>query len=156
MQSITKFLEVLRMRQWVLMHYRIPNQPSAGRVYIWRKMKSLGAKLLHDSVWVLPYTPRTYEQFQWLATEISDLKGEAMLWQASLTLREQEDQLIEQFSATVLGEYEDILADLQASQANLAELARRYHQVKIKDYFGCALGQQVYEILLQKREESQE
>jgi len=40
------------------------------RVYIWRKLKRLGAVLFQDVVWVLPNAARILEQFQRLAAEI--------------------------------------------------------------------------------------
>ena len=63
------------MGKWVLLHYKIPPEPSAPRVYIWRKLKRIGAILYQDAVWVLPDNPRTREQFQWLAAEVVDLGG---------------------------------------------------------------------------------
>jgi len=63
------------MITWLLLHYRLPAQPSALRVYIWRKLKRLSAILLNDAVWVLPDTPRTAEHFQWLAAEIQEMQG---------------------------------------------------------------------------------
>ncbi|HEV2458330.1 MAG TPA: Chromate resistance protein ChrB, partial [Ktedonobacterales bacterium] len=74
------------MHQWVLLVYKVPPEPSARRVYVWRKLKRLGAILLHDAVWVLPATPATREQFQWLATEIEELAGSALVWEATLRL----------------------------------------------------------------------
>ena len=62
--------------KWLLLAYKVQREPSANRVYVWRQMKQLGAILLQDAVWVLPETPRTREQFQWLAAEISELGGE--------------------------------------------------------------------------------
>ena len=56
---------------WLLLVYRIPREPTAGRVFVWRKLKQLGAIALQDAAWVLPKTPRTQEQFQWLAAEIT-------------------------------------------------------------------------------------
>ena len=55
---------------WLLLAYKIPREPSASRVYVWRKMKQLGAVLLQDAVWVLPESARTREQFQWLAADL--------------------------------------------------------------------------------------
>ncbi len=101
------------MRQWVLLHYRVPPTPSARRVYVWRKLKTLGALLLHDSVWVLPDTAWTAEQFQWLAAEITELHGDAMLWQAHLTLPGQEETLIHRFLAASEAEYQPIWQALQ-------------------------------------------
>ncbi len=52
------------MQAWMLLHYKLPREPTAPRVYVWRKLKRLGALLLHDAVWVLPATPSTRENFQ--------------------------------------------------------------------------------------------
>ena len=50
-------------RMWLLLAYKVPRDPSAARVYVWRKLKKLGAVALQDAVWVLPSTPQTLEQF---------------------------------------------------------------------------------------------
>src|SRR5690348_15616912 len=50
--------------QWLLLIYKFPREPTASRVYDWRKLKQLGAIALQDAVWVLPATPRTQEQLQ--------------------------------------------------------------------------------------------
>jgi hypothetical protein len=76
---------------WVLIHYKVPTEPTSLRVYIWRKLKRLGAILCFDAVWALPSTPRTQEQFQWLAAEVTEMGGDALLWQAQLLSRAQEE-----------------------------------------------------------------
>ncbi len=140
------------MHQWLLLHYKVPREPSASRVYVWRKLKRLGAVLLHDAIWVLPATPRTLEQFQWLAAEIVELEGEALLWEARLSQPEQEERLIQQLIAQVETGYREILAELATSQGEVeidrAALSRRYQQLKQQDYFQSKLGQQVREALL--------
>lgn len=65
--------------QWLLLTYRIPREPTSGRVYVWRKLKQLGAISVQGAIWVLPTTPRTREQFQWLASEILELQGAVTL-----------------------------------------------------------------------------
>ena len=100
------------------MVYKIPREPSAPRVSVWRKLKQLGAALLHDSVWVLPATPRTKEQFQWLAAEISELGGETMLWISETTTASQHQMLIKQFSAKTDVAYNEIMAELQKKNAD--------------------------------------
>jgi hypothetical protein len=118
---------------------------------VWRKLKRLGAILLHDAVWVLPATSRTREQFQWLATEIHDLGGSALLWEATEAFTGQDAGLVEQFMAQVDGEYREILAELKKLDVDLAVLSRRYQQVKAQDYFDSPLGQQVRETLISAR-----
>lgn len=139
------------MNQWVLLVYKVPTEPSARRVYVWRKLKKLGAILLHDAVWILPSTERTREQFQWLASEIVEMGGEALLWEAHQLLNRQEEQLVQQFTRQAEDVYQEILDALHHPEADLAGLSRRYQQAKSQDYFGTALEAQVREALLQAR-----
>ncbi len=140
------------MTNWLLLLYSVPNEPSARRVYVWRKLKGLGALLVHDSAWVLPATPHTREKLQWLATEIKDMEGgAAMLWEAQQVFTGQEDTLVRQFTEQVEGIYRTILANLDKDDADLVALSRQYQQAKSQDYFHSALGEQVREALVQQR-----
>ena len=136
---------------WVLLVYRIPREPTSSRATIWRKLKRLGALLLHDAVWVLPATPWTREQFQWLAVEIGELEGEAYLWESRLLLNGQEDALVRQFQARVDAAYQEILDGLEQDDADLVALSRKYQQVRAQDYFHSEVGLQVRERLMSAR-----
>lgn len=139
------------MPLWVVLVYKIPREPAAGRVYVWRKLKRLGALLLHDAVWLLPNTPWTREQFQWLAVEIRDLGGEALVWESRMVLPGQDETLVQQFVADVNAAYQDILAALQQANADLPTLARQYQQLQARDYFNSPLAEQVRAALLSAR-----
>ncbi len=136
---------------WVLLVYRIPREPTSSRATIWRKLKRLGALLLHDAVWVLPATTWTREQFQWLAVEIGELEGEAYLWESRLLLNGQEDALVRQFQARVDAAYQEILSELEQDDADLVALSRKYQQVRAQDYFHSEVGIQVRERLMSAR-----
>ena len=136
---------------WLLLVYKIPREPTAGRVYVWRKLKQLGAVAVQDAVWVLPATPKTREHFQWLVAEITELGGEASLFTSQAALAGQGESLQEQFEAPVRQAYEEILAALKGRKADLAELSKRYQQVNAQDYFQCSVGEQVRKQLLSAR-----
>ena len=144
-------MEQLQGMTWVLLVYKIPREPTASRAAVWRKLKRLGALLLHDAVWVLPATPWTREQFQWLAVEISELGGEAHLWESRLLLNGQADALVHQFQARVDAVYQEILDELEQSDADLVALSRRYQQVRAQDYFHSELGDLVRVRLMNAR-----
>ena len=144
-------MEQPRGTSWVLLVYRIPRQPTSSRAAVWRKLKRLGALLLHDAVWVLPATPWTREQFQWLAVEIGELEGEAYLWESRLLLNGQEDALVRQFQARVDAAYQEILNELEQDDADLVALSRKYQQVRAQDYFHSEVGLQVRERLMSAR-----
>jgi hypothetical protein len=131
----------------MLLVYKVPNEPTSGRVFVWRKLKKLGAVLMHDSVWVLPATPRTREQLRWLASEVTELDGEATVWESRLTTGPDEDKLVAQFEEAVDVQYREIQAGLRAKDHDLAALSRKYQQVQAQDYFNSEPGRRVREAL---------
>ena len=131
----------------MMLVYKVPNEPTSGRVFVWRKLKKLGAALLHDSVWVLPATPRTREQLRWLASEVVELNGEATVWEARPTLGVDEDRLVAQFEETVDVQYREILGGLKAKDRDLAALSRKYQQAQAQDYFNSEVGRRVRDAL---------
>lgn len=120
-------------------------------MYVWRKLKRLGAIAQHDAAWILPATSRTREQFQWLASEIVEMKGEAAVWQAQPTTAAQDDAMRQRFIDHVDAEYRLILADLKGRRADAAALSRRFQQVQIKDHFQSELGARVRHALMSAR-----
>jgi hypothetical protein len=135
------------MQQWMHLIYKIPRNPSKVRVYVWRKLKKIGAILIHDSIWCLPNNPKTKEQFQWLAAEIQELGGEATVWESRLVFGMQDDMLIYEFLAQVDMEYSDIMGQLRSEEFDLVFLTKKYQQVKMIDYFQSELGKQVFKNL---------
>jgi hypothetical protein len=139
---------------WLLLLYKVPSEPSARRVSIWRKLKRLGAVLRHDAAWVLPDTARTREQFQWLAAEIEEMGGEAQLWEARALLKEQNEALTRQFVEQADAAYQAVRAGLAQGERDLGALALQFQQARQKDFFKSRLGQEVYQALLAAQEEN--
>ncbi len=144
-------MEQVQEIPWVLLVYKIPREPTSSRAQVWRKLKRLGALLLHDAVWVLPATAWTREQFQWLAVEIGELGGEAYLWESRLLLNGQADTLAQQFQVRVDAVYQEVLDELEQDEADLVALSRKYQQARAQDYFHSALGTHVRERLMSAR-----
>ena len=141
------------MDSWLLLHYKLPNKPSALRVYTWRKLKRLGALLLHEAVWILPDLPRTAEQIQWLASEIEERGGTAFYWRATSLLSVREESIVQQFQEHVDIVYSNLLKRLEKSGPDFQEISREYQQALAQDFFHSKLGLQVREKLTSKRGE---
>lgn len=139
------------MASWLLLHYRLAPHPSAPRVYIWRKLKRLGALLLQEAIWILPDNPRNAEQLQWLAAEIQEMRGETYLWRAEVLLGISEKVLAARFAEQVDRQYRLLLRKLAARKPDLPALSRAYQQVSGQDHFHSRLGDQVREKLLSLR-----
>jgi hypothetical protein len=135
-------------KSWLLLVYKIPREPTAGRVHVWRKLKQLGAIALQDAIWVLPRTARTQEQLQWLAAEIAELGGDALLWEAEQLYATDADRLRLEFAQTVESEYREILAALKKKDRDLAELSKRFRRAQERDFFASELATRVRKRLL--------
>ncbi|WP_280398726.1 Chromate resistance protein ChrB [Nocardia carnea] len=110
--------------QWVLLSYRMPRNPSTARITVWRKLKRLGVAQLGDGVVTLPADARTREQLDWIAEEIVEGGGEAMVWLARPTTAAQERRLARTMAQARTAEYTAVIAE--ADQAlTLPEEERR-------------------------------
>ena len=90
----------------------MPRKRTAQRVYIWRKLKRLQALLIDGAMWVLPATPRTREEFQWLAAEIIELGGQATLWEAHALQVGRDQSLQDAFLDQANARYRKLLDEL--------------------------------------------
>jgi hypothetical protein len=136
---------------WLLLVYKVPREPTSCRVYVWRKLKQLGAVSVQDAIWVLPANPRTQEHFQWLAAEIIELDGEVSLFQSTILLASDSDALQGEFEKLIRKPYDKILRALNRKSPDLAALSKLYQQTKERDYFQSDLGEQVRKKLLKAK-----
>lgn len=136
------------MRQWLLLVYSVPRSPTSSRVYVWRKLKGLGAVLFQDSVWLLPSNARTKEHFQWLCEEIRELKGKSSVWEGQLLSEDKDKALEMEFSSQIDESYTSLLRELRKRKADISSLAKKFQFIRERDYFNSALGPKVREKLV--------
>ncbi len=70
--------------RWLLLIHQLPAKPAYARVKVWRRLQALGAVTVKGSVYALPANADTQEDFAWLAKEIVESDGEAMICEAAL------------------------------------------------------------------------
>lgn len=63
---------------------QLPAKPDYLRVKLWRRLQRLGAVPLKNSVWALPDTESSMEDFQWLRQEVEADGGEALIARVDL------------------------------------------------------------------------
>lgn len=81
--------------------------------------------LLHDSVWVLPAGAKTREAFEWLAEEIEEQGGTALLWQAASLTPEQDQVIVRRFRTEADARYAAIATSAQAIRKAVMSSRRR-------------------------------
>jgi hypothetical protein len=121
-----------RRTSWVLMSYRLPREPSRPRIAVWRKLERLGVARLGDGLVALPADARTREQFDWIADEILEADGVAMVWLAQPTSATQEAEIVEAMRAARAAEYNVITSEADAGAA-LSDGERRWAVRRLRE-----------------------
>src|SRR2546428_7060379 len=70
--------------RWVLLIHQTPPKPDYFRVKVWRRLQRLGAVAIKNSVYVLPRSDETVEDFQWQMREIVASGGGGTVCEANL------------------------------------------------------------------------
>src|SRR5881296_2688132 len=68
--------------RWLLLIHQIPPKPDYFRVKIWRRLQRLGSVAIKNSVYVLPHSEQTAEDFQWVLREIRSGGGDGTVCEA--------------------------------------------------------------------------
>ena len=130
---------------WVLLAYRLPRVPSTPRSAVWRKLKRLGAGWLGDGLVALPADPRTREQLEWIAEEVTDNGGEATLWLGRPLDAGAAAAVADRMTAAIAAEYGAVTAEAEAAhradpvtrRRTAMRLRREVHRVEARDFFAC-------------------
>jgi hypothetical protein len=95
-------------RSWLLLIHQLPPEPAYLRVKVWRRLQSLGAVSLKNSVYALPARDDTREDFQWLLRAIVAEGGEATLVEARIVDGFTDQELEAMFQAARDADYQAI------------------------------------------------
>jgi hypothetical protein len=69
--------------RWLLLIHQLPAKPAYARVKVWRRLQALGAVTVKNAVYALPANAETREDLAWLAKEIVESAGEAIVCEAT-------------------------------------------------------------------------
>jgi hypothetical protein len=117
---------VTRQRDdWVFLTYRLPREPSAPRLSLWRAIRRLGAVQLADGLVALPHSARNLEHFQWLAAEIAEDGGNASVWHARADSRHDHDAHVAVMREAVETEYQAVRAEAEGVPRDVPDAERR-------------------------------
>jgi hypothetical protein len=106
---------------WLVFSYSLPSKAqSSPRVALWRRLRRLGAITLTGGIHVLPAREEDLEAFQWLAEEVQQAKGEAVVMRVEQFEGLADADLIERFRRARAEDY----AALEAQASALEERPR--------------------------------
>jgi DNA-binding transcriptional regulator PaaX len=159
---------------WLLLIYRVPPEPTRLRSTVWRRIKSLGAIYLQNSVAALPASTQNERSLRKLRHEITDMAGTAMLMSCSVLAGEADVRASFQAArndeyAEIVDKCEDFLtgvqkeydgshftyAELEENEIDLVKLKTWFARIVERDVFGSS-GRPACEQFLDRCEQSLE
>ena len=148
-----------RPRDWFVLVYKLPPEPTRYRASVWRKLRAAGAIYLQNGVAALPADPGSERVMRGVVQEVRESAGTACLIRGPLV--GDDAALVEAFNAARDDEYREVLdrcrdfhaelekereagkftfAELEENEEDLAKLEAWFGKVRARDRFGAPLA----------------
>lgn len=108
-------------RRFLLLVYRMPASPTAGRVAVWRHLKKIGAVYMQDSACVIPDTAPLRRELSPILERIDAGDGRYHLFPLRTLPREEEEKLVALFIEQAAGHYREIIENCDVNFAKEIE-----------------------------------
>ena len=142
----------------MLLVYRMPAKPTAGRVAVWRQLKKAGAIYLQQSVCVFPENSRVRSELAPILKRIDSANGEYHLLPLRQPPPAEVDKLVAQFQDQTSKHYQEIIENCEVNftkeiefetfrqnftyeeaeeiRAEFEKIVLWYERVRARDWFG--------------------
>lgn len=148
---------------WLLLTYKVPAEPSAKRIAIWRKLKGMGAVYLQNGVCVLPRTDDHIRRLKMVENDIDEAKGESVILQTVALDPGQEAKVVGRFKAERDEAYAEFIdkcddferevakeitaghysyAELEENDVDLKKLQGWLEKIAKLDFYGAARAEE--------------
>ena len=153
--------------RWLILTYKVPNEPTRLRATVWRRLKSLGAIYLLNGTALFPHDQTAERTLRALRREITEeMGGSAILFICDALAGGAE--VVVQFNAARNDEYEEIVdrcqdflvglekevtaehytfAELEENEEDFAKLQRWFEKVRARDLLGAVGALAATEVL---------
>ncbi|TJW07611.1 MAG: chromate resistance protein ChrB [Mesorhizobium sp.] len=153
---------------WLLLTYKVPPEPAAKRIALWRRLKGMGAVYLQNGVCLLPKTDDHVRRLKMLENDVSEMRGESVILETIALDRVQEEKVVARFKADRNEQYREFLgrcadfekeiakeiainkftyAELEEEDTDLKKLQGWLEKIKKLDFYGAALAEEATERL---------
>lgn len=144
---------------WLLMTYKVPPEPAARRMAVWRKLKGMGAVYLQGGVCLLPKTDDHVRRLKMLENDIAAAAGACVILETVALDRGQSEKVVARFRADRDDAYEEFLdkcddferevakevaashytyAELEENDLDLKKLQGWLAKIRRLDFYGAA------------------
>jgi hypothetical protein len=127
---------------WLLLLHQLPAKPAYARVKLWRRLQTLGAVAVKNSVYTLPAGAQAQEDFEWALKEIIAADGEGMIVEARLIDGLSDDAVRALFNSAREADYRALSKEIRAvekdpTSAQVARLRAEATRIAAIDFFGA-------------------
>ncbi len=153
---------------WIVFSYSLPvKRASSARVSLWRRLQRLGSVTPKAGVYVLPDQDECVEAFQWLAQEVQQTGGDAVVMRVDRFEGLPDAKLMELFQHACRDKYAELETEAASTELalrrkpslaraegleKLEKLRKRHAEIARVDFFNCPEGAQVSALLLRIQE----
>lgn len=145
---------------WTTIIYQIPREMHKNRMAVWRKLKSIAALNVLQSIWILPESEAARAEFQALEEQINQNGGKCIYCITVIEEEAQNQKLIDNFNKERELDYNEFLekcddfereiqreterenftyAEVEENEHELEKLHLWLKKISQKDYFSCPL-----------------
>lgn len=143
---------------WLLLTYKLPREPAAKRIAVWRRLKGMGAVYLQNGVCILPKTDDYIRRLKILENEIRELDGDCVILETVGLDKAQERKVTARFQADRDDAYEEFVdkcddferevakevtaehytfAELEENEVDLKKLQGWLVKIEALDFYGA-------------------
>jgi vacuolar-type H+-ATPase subunit I/STV1 len=147
------------MKIWLAITYKVPAEPSRTRVYLWRKLKELGAVYVQQGAAILPMTETLLAQVLALKAEVVSSGGEVLVGRMEFVDHKDDARVIAAFQRQRDGDYDEIVeqcerleyeldretekekftyAEIEENETELTRIHKWMERVVARDWFGAS------------------
>lgn len=147
--------------RWLVVSVSTAGAPDSLRVQVWRKLRSLGALYLQQSVCLLPGTPAVVREIRRLVDRVRRQGGTARVLSMAFTDEAEERAMVAELNAARDAEYAEVCgrlpelrrelaherahgnatyAEVEESEADLQRFRAWMDKIAARDYFGAPGG----------------
>jgi hypothetical protein len=122
-------------RSWFLLTYKVPPEPAAKRIALWRKLKAIRAVYLQNGACLLPKTDDHLRRLKVIENEVAEIGGEALLLETVGPDRAQAEKVVARFTSDPDEAYREFLgkcADFEAEITRETE-ARHFTYAELEE-----------------------
>ena len=112
-------------RHWLLVIYRVPQEPPGRRTYVWRQLRQRGAVYLQQAAAVLPERPELRAALEALGQRVLEYGGEVSLLSTVSPDEVLEAELVARFNQARDAEYTEVIENVERFEDEIKRERRK-------------------------------